>query len=73
MPGVDRPIESSSWWRISTHLVRERAGVVVKRLAQVDQELLDALGGAVVAFDLALPAPLGGIGSKGVLNLAPGS
>ena len=45
-------------------------GRVVEWLAEVGQQLLDAAGRAVVAFDLASPAVVGGVGRKGVLNLA---
>ncbi|WP_326608184.1 hypothetical protein [Streptomyces sp. NBC_01800] len=46
-------------------------GGIVERLAEVGQQLLDAVGGAAVAFDLAVPAVVGGVGGEGVLELAP--
>ncbi|GAA1888327.1 hypothetical protein GCM10009753_16130 [Streptantibioticus ferralitis] len=43
----------------------------VEGLAKVGQQLLDAVGGAAVAFDLSIPAVIGGVGGEGVLDLAP--
>ena len=41
---------------------------VVEGLVKVGQQLFDALGGAVVAFDLTVPAAVGSIGGKSLLD-----
>jgi hypothetical protein len=46
---------------------------VVERLVEVGQQLLDALGGAVMALDLTFPASTGGIGGECLFNPPTGS
>ena len=48
----------------------QRVGGVFEGLTEVGQELFDAVGGAAVTFDLAVPAVVGGIGGESVLDLA---
>lgn len=51
--------------------LRERVGRVLEWLAEVGEEVLEVVGGAVVAFDFAAPASGGGVGGEGLLDSSP--
>src|SRR6185312_1179644 len=49
------------------------AARAVEGMAEVSEQLLDALAGAALAFDLAVPAAFGGVDGERFLDLAAGA